>query len=185
LILLVFADRIAKYQRELSGMTKELKPASLETRIYSIRGQKVMLDSDLAELYQVETKVLNQAVSRNKERFPDDFMFVLTWEETKALRSQIVTLPTDSHFRYRPKAFTEHGILMLSSVLKSAQAVKVNIEIMRTFVKLRAIAAIHGEVNLRLSELERTVKTQGKSIDFILDLIDKELKKKKIGFKAE
>ncbi len=166
-------------------MSKELIPANLEARIYTIRGQKVMLDSDLAELYQVETKVLNQAVSRNKDRFPDDFMFVLSWEETKLLRSQIVTLPTESHFRYQPKVFTEHGILMLSSVLKSSQAVKVNIEIMRTFVKLRALAAIHGELNFRISELETNVKTQGKSIDFILDLIDKELKKKKIGFKAK
>jgi hypothetical protein len=142
-----------------------------------------MLDSDLAELYGVETRVLNQAVNRNKNRFPEDFMFILSWEETKNLRSQIVTLQSESHFRYQPKVFTEHGILMLSSVLKSSQAVQVNIEIMRTFVKLRAIAAIHGEFSIRLSELEKTVKSQGGSIDFILDLIDREMKKKRIGFK--
>jgi hypothetical protein len=94
-----------------------------------------------------------------------------------------VTLQSESHFRYQPKVFTEHGILMLSSVLKSSQAVQVNIEIMRTFVKLRAIAAIHGEFSIRLSELEKTVKSQGGSIDFILDLIDREMKKKRIGFK--
>jgi hypothetical protein len=166
-------------------MSKNLIPANLETRIYTIRGQKVMLDSDLAELYGVETKRLNEQVSRNIDRFPADFMFKLTIEEANALRSQIATLPTDSHFRYKPRVFTEHGILMLSSVLRSSQAVKVNIEIMRTFVKLRAIAAIHGEFSIRLSELEKTVKSQGGSIDFILDLIDKELKKKKIGFKPK
>lgn len=166
-------------------MTKlmQIDHEHLEQKIYQIRGQKVMLDSYLAELYGVETKVFNQAVSRNKDRFPDDFMFALTWEEAKVLRSQIVTLPTDSHFRYRPRVFTEHGILMLSSVLKSKQAVKVNIEIMRAFVKMRAVTAIHGEMSSRLTELEKTVKTQGGSIDFILDLIDKELKKKRIGFK--
>ena len=166
-------------------MTKlmQIDHEHLEQKIYQIRDQKVMLDSDLAELYGVETKVFNQAVSRNKDRFPDDFMFALTWEEAKVLRSQIVTLPTDSHFRYRPRVFTEHGILMLSSVLKSKQAVKVNIEIMRAFVKMRAITAIHGEMSSRLTELEKTVKTQGGSINFILDLIDKELKKKQIGFK--
>mgnify|MGYP001003128490 CR=1 FL=1 len=166
-------------------MSKDLITTNLETRIYNMRGQKVMLDSELAELYSVETKVFNQAVSRNKDRFPDDFMFVLTWEEAKALRSQIVTLPTDSHFRYRPRVFTEHGILMLSSVLKSRQAVKVNIEIMRAFVKMRAITSIHGELSIRLAELEKTVKTQGGSIDFILNLIDREMKKKRIGFKPE
>ena len=166
-------------------MTKLIQNGSeyLEQKIYQVRGQKVMLDSDLAKLYGVETKVLNQAVSRNKERFPDDFMFTLSLEEAKALRSQIVTLPTGSHFRYSPRVFTEHGILMLSSVLKSPRAIQVNIEIMRAFVRMRAVTAIHGELSNRLTELEKTVKTQGRSIDFILDLVDRELKKKRIGFK--
>ncbi len=166
-------------------MTKLIQNGSeyLEQKIYQVRGQKVMLDSDLAKLYGVETKVLNQAVSRNKERFPDDFMFTLSLEEAKALRSQIVTLPTGSHFRYSPRLFTEHGILMLSSVLKSPRAIQVNIEIMRAFVRMRAVTAIHGELSNRLTELEKTVKTQGRSIDFILDLVDRELKKKRIGFK--
>ena len=166
-------------------MTKLIQNGSeyLEQKIYQVRGQKVMLDSDLAKLYGVETKVLNQAVSRNKERFPDDFMFTLSLEEAKALRSQIVTLPTGSHFRYTPRLFTEHGILMLSSVLKSPRAIQVNIEIMRAFVRMRAVTAIHGELSNRLTELEKTVKTQGRSIDFILDLVDRELKKKRIGFK--
>ena len=164
-------------------MSKDLITTNLEARIYNIRGQKVMLDSDLAELYGVETKRLNEQVTRNIERFPDDFMLQLTIEEANKLRSQIATLPTESHFRHKPRVFTEHGILMLSSVLRSPHAIQVNIEIMRAFVKMRAVTAIHGELNIRLAELEKTVKTQGGSIDFILNLIDREMKKKRIGFK--
>jgi hypothetical protein len=168
-------------------MSKNLIPANLETRIYTIRGQKVMLDSDLAELYQVETKALKRAVRRNIDRFPEDFMFELTKEEAEDSRRQNGTLNTKRghNIKYLPYAFTEQGLAMLSGVLNSPVAVKVNIEIMRTFVKLRAIAAIHGEFSIRLAELEKTVKSQGGSIDFILDLIDKELKKKKIGFKPK
>ncbi|MHC4211830.1 MAG: ORF6N domain-containing protein [Planctomycetota bacterium] len=106
--------------------------------IYLIRKQKVLLDSDLAELYGVESKVLNQAVSRNKDRFPDDFMFQLSIEEFDNLRSQNVTSSWGGR-RYRPYAFTEQGVAMLSSVLRSKRAVEVNIAIMRTFVKLREI----------------------------------------------
>ena len=168
-------------------MTKLIQNGSecLEQKIYQVRGQKVMLDSDLAELYGVETKRLNEQVTRNIERFPADFMLQLTIEEANILRSQIVTLPTGSHFRHKPRVFTEHGILMLSSVLKSPRAIQVNIEIMRAFVRMRAVTAIHGELSSRLTELEKTVKTQGRSIDFILDLVDRELKKKRIGFKPD
>ena len=128
-------------------MTHELIsiPAeSVENSILLIRSRKVILDRTLAKLYGVSTKVLNQAVKRNPERFPADFMFQLTMEEAKAeerLRSQIVTLKKSQgkNIKYRPYAFTEHGILMLSSVLKSERAVQVNIEIMRTFVRLRAM----------------------------------------------
>jgi len=157
----------------------------LEQKIYQIRGQKVMLDSDLAELYQVETKVLKRAVRRNIDRFPDDFMFELTKEEAEDTRRQNGTLKTrqGQNIKYLPYAFTEQGLAMLSGILTSPVAVKVNIEIMRTFVKMRAIAAIHGEFSRRLAELEQTVKTQGGSIDFILDLLDREMKKKRIGFK--
>jgi len=157
----------------------------LEQKIFQIRGQKVMLDSDLAELYQVETKVLKRAVRRNIDRFPDDFMFELTKEEAEDTRRQNGTLKTrqGQNIKYLPYAFTEQGLAMLSGILNSPVAVRVNIEIMRTFVKIRAIAAIHGEFSRRLAELEKTVKTQGGSIDFILDMIDKELKKKQIGFK--
>lgn len=174
-------------------MSKDLITAGLETRIYTIRGQKVMLDSDLAELYCVETRVLNQAVKRNSERFPESFMFQLSPGEEENLISQIVTSSSESLInkekhggRRKPiSAFTEHGVLMLANVLRSKRAIAVSIQIVEAFVKLRAVAAIHGELNLRISELEKTVKSQGSSIDFILDLIDKELKKKKIGFKAK
>jgi hypothetical protein len=120
----------------------------IERSILLIRGHKVMLDRDLAYLYGVTTKVLNQAVKRHKDRFPEDFMFQLTMEEAKiwwtevrggGLRSQIVILKRGEHIKYCPYAFTEHGILMLSSVLNSERAIKVNIEIMRAFVRLRRI----------------------------------------------
>lgn len=110
----------------------------IEKRILFVRGQKVMLDSDLAALYGVKTKVLNQAVSRNSERFPEDFLFQRTEEEASRLRSQIVTLKVGrgQHRKYLPFAFTEQGVAMLSSVLRSPRAVRVNVEIMRAFVRL-------------------------------------------------
>src|SRR5829696_8005505 len=146
-------------------MTNELIdiPAeSVEDSILLIRRQKVMLDRALAKLYGVSTKVLNQAVKRNPERFPSDFMFQLTMEEARALepprlRSQIVTLkkPQGKHIKYRPYAFTEHGILMLSSVLRSDRAIQVNIQIMRTFVRLREMVAPNAELTQQLDALER------------------------------
>jgi hypothetical protein len=167
-------------------MSKNLIPANLETRIYTIRGQKVMLDSDLAELYGVTTSALNRQVKRNIDRFPADFMMKLTEDEFQSLKCQIgISNKGRGGRRKLPYVFTELGVSMLSSVLNSDRAIKINIEIMRAFVKIRAIAAIHGEFSIRLSELEKTVKSQGGSIDFILDLIDKELKKKKIGFKPK
>ena len=111
----------------------------IQNLIYMIRGQKVMLDSDLAMLYEVETKVLNQAVKRNIERFPEDFMFQLTeqeWEDFK-VRSQFVTSPKGGGRQYLPYVFTEQGVSMLSSVLKSKRAIQINVQIMRTFVKMR------------------------------------------------
>jgi len=115
-----------------------------------------MLDRDLAALYGVDTKVLNQAVTRNLERFPEDFMFQLTRDEFAALRSQIVTLKgRGRHPKYRPRAFTEQGVAMLSSVLRSSRAIQVNIAIMRTFVKLRQLLATHRHLAQRLAALER------------------------------
>jgi hypothetical protein len=136
----------------------------IEQHIYLIRNQKVMLDRDLADLYGVQTKVLNQAVKRNLDRFPEDFMFQLNEEEARIwwkhilaqrLRSQIVTLKQGQHLKYQPYAFTEHGILMLSSVLRSERAIAVNIAIMRTFVKLREILASQKDLVYRLDELEK------------------------------
>ena len=127
----------------------------IESRILLIRGHKVLLDSDLATLYQVETRRLNEAVRRNRERFPEDFMFQLSREEDEVLRSQFATSKEGrGGRRYRPYVFTEQGIAMLSRVLTSKRAVEVNIVIMRTFVKLRQLLATHEELAHRLDQLE-------------------------------
>lgn len=129
----------------------------VETRILTIRGHRVILDADLAEMYGVPTKRLNEAVRRNATRFPEDFMFQLTAEESESLRPQIATLKTGRgrHRKYLPHVFTEQGVAMLSSVLNSERAVQVNISIMRAFVALRRAAASHAALSRRLDELER------------------------------
>ena len=128
----------------------------IQSRIHTLRGQRVMLDADLAQLYGVETRALVQAVKRNLARFPEDFMFQLSSEEFIALRSQAVISNTGGRGGRRtpPYAFTEQGVAMLSSVLSSSRAIAVNIEIMRTFVRVRAMAATHADLAKRLSELE-------------------------------
>jgi len=143
-----------------------------------------MLGSDLADLYGVETRVLNQAVRRNAERFPKDFMFQLSWEETSALRSQIVTLKRGQHRKYRPYAFTEQGVAMLSSVLNSPRAIRVNIEIMRAFVRLRQMLAAHADLARKLDGLERKYDRQFRIVfDAIRELMSPpEPKRKRIGF---
>ncbi len=135
---------------------KVVLPCRLESRILRIRSRQVMLDADLARLYEVETRVLIQAVKRNYERFPTDFMFQLTRDELERWRSQIVISNPAARkgLRRRPYAFTEHGILMLSSVLRSPRAVQVNIEIMRTFLRLRRMVATHEALGRKLAELE-------------------------------
>ena len=158
----------------------------IERSILMIRGHKVMLDVDLAELYGVQIKVFNQAVKRNSNRFPSDFMFQLTDEEYHSLRSQIVTLETGRgrHRKYLPYAFAEQGVAMLSSVLRSKRAVRVNIEIMRAFVRLREILATHKDLAKRLEALEKKYDTQFKVVfDAIRQLMTPpEPKKRKIGF---
>jgi hypothetical protein len=127
----------------------------IEKAIFFIRGQKVMLDENLAELYQVETKALNRAVKRNIERFPKDFAFQLTKKEWDGLRSPTGTSAGRGGRRYRPYAFTEQGVAMLSSVLRSERAVQVNVEIMRAFVWLRRMIASHEALARKLAEMEK------------------------------
>ena len=129
---------------------------AIEDMIHVIRGQRVMLDADLATLYGVQTKALNQAVSRNLDRFPDDFMFVLTRQEFAILKSQTVTSSWGGR-RTPPRAFTEQGVAMLSSVLRSKRAVQVNIEIVRAFVRLRKMLATHEDLARKLAEFEKTL----------------------------
>ncbi|MGH9618162.1 MAG: ORF6N domain-containing protein [Bryobacteraceae bacterium] len=156
-----------------------------------IRGQKVLLDSDLAELYGVPTKALNQAVKRNRQRFPEDFMFRLTLEEghyLETLRSQTVTLKRGQHRKYAPYAFTEQGVAMLSSVLSSERAILVNIAIVRTFVRLRQILAEHEELARQLDELRWKQEEQGQQIQSVFETIQHlieapaEESKRRIGF---
>jgi hypothetical protein len=129
----------------------------VESLIRVIRGQKVILDSDLAALYQVETRTLNQAVRRNSDRFPDDFMFQLSVEEVESLTSQfVISKAGRGGRRYLPYAFTEHGVVMLSSVLKSQRAVQMNIFVARAFVRLREIIADNKDLAARVEELERS-----------------------------
>ena len=148
--------------------TKRTIGQAIEPRILLLRGQRVMLDSDLADLYQVEVKALNQAVRRNPERFPPDFMFSLTQQEAALLRSQIVTLKgaggRGRNIKYLPYAFTEQGVAMLSSVLKSERAVQVNVEIMRAFVRLRELVGENRELARRLDELEARYDRQFKVV---------------------
>ena len=148
-----------------------------------------MLDSDLARLYGVEVKALNQAVRRNAARFPSDFMFQLTWEEAERSRSQIVTLNAATvrgrNIKYRPRAFTEQGVAMLSSVLKSNQAVQVNVEIMRAFVRLRGLIGHNRELARRLDDLESRYDQQFKVVfDAIRELMTPPAPapKRRIGF---
>ncbi|MBI3193174.1 MAG: ORF6N domain-containing protein [Ignavibacteriae bacterium] len=168
----------------------------IEQKIFLIRNQKVMLDRDLAELYGVETKVLKQAVRRNINRFPSDFMFQLSKEETEAWfeealgtrsRSQFVTLKRGENIKYQPFAFTEHGILMLSSVLRSERAVAVNIAIMRTFVRLRHMLESNTELARKLEALEKKYDAQFKVVfDAIRQLMTPpEKPKRPIGFRVE
>jgi hypothetical protein len=160
---------------------------TIEKVIYLIRGEKVMLDRDLAALYGVSTKALKQAVRRNVARFPADFMFVLNAAEFKDWRSQFVTSKADRKgLRYSPMAFTEHGILMLSTVLNSERAIRVNIEIMRASVRLRQIIASNAELSRRLDKLESKYDRQFKVVfEAIRQLIaPRTHNRKEIGFRA-
>jgi hypothetical protein len=145
--------------------------ASIEQTIFLIRGQKVMLDRDLAALYGVETKALNKAVRRNLDRFPADFMFQLTRGETDSSRFQIGTLKRGQNLKYRPLAFTEQGVAMLSGVLHSKQAIRVNVAIMRAFVRLRETLTLHQELARKLADLEKRIEGHDTSIRSLFEAI--------------
>ena len=166
-----------------------ITPLMIESRIYLIRGVRVMLDSDLAELYEVDTKRLNEAVERNRDRFPSDFAFPLDPKEFTNLRSQIATSSSGyGGRRYRPRVFTEHGVAMLSSVLRSKIAVRVNIDIIRTFIRMRHLFATPGEIVSQLQELAKTVQLHDSQIKAITDVLKKmmepppELPRGRFGF---
>jgi hypothetical protein len=169
-------------------MSQLIPSKRIERCIYLIRGQKVMVDSDLADLYGVETGALNRAVRRNLERFPADFMFRLTEKEAASLRCQFgISNGGRGGRRYRPYAFTEHGVAMLSSVLKSERAVQVNIAIMRAFVKLREMLASNRKLAGRLDKMERKYDAQFKVVfDVLLQLTAPPPQpRRKIGFQRE
>jgi hypothetical protein len=157
----------------------------IEKSIYLIRGQKVMLDRDLAALYEVETRVLNQAVTRNMPRFPDDFMFELTREEIMRI-SQTVTSSSDLKFSKKVRAFTEQGVAMLSAVLRSPRAIDVSIAITRTFVKLRRMLEPHTKLAQKMSELEDKYDEQFRIVFEVMSelMSPPEPKRKQIGFAA-
>jgi hypothetical protein len=183
--------------------TAIISQQQIESAVLVLRGEKVLLDADLAAMYGVTTKALNQAVRRNRDRFPPDFMFRLTKDELGNLRSQIVTLKADqrsnrSQFvtgsqkhrdpRSSPYAFTEQGVAMLSSILRSPRAVRVNVEIMRAFVRLRRVLAVNAELAARLDELERRVGQHDEQFTAVIRTIrqlmepPEQPKRRKIGF---
>jgi hypothetical protein len=171
---------------ELQTLVAEQK---ILNRIYMIRGQKVMLDRNLAEMYGVETKAFNQSVKRNIERFPKDFMFNLSEKEWENLRSQIVTSSWGGT-RYRPRVFTEQGVAMLSSILNSKTAIAVNIRIIRVFTKLREYALTHKDILLQLATLEKEVKGNSRDIENVFTVLKELIEKQhippaanRIGFK--
>jgi hypothetical protein len=179
-------------------MNTDLLPEPAETivrRIFVIRGKKVMLDADLADIYEVETRALNQAVRRNPDRFPPDFMFQLTPEEAGGLRSQNVILDLEEgkedrrgkHSKYAPLAFTEHGALMLSAVLKSKRAVEMSIRVVRVFIQLREMLATHKELASRIERLEAGQERHDSVLSVIVEEIQRlnqppDPPKRRIGF---
>ena len=159
----------------------------VESIIFLVRGQKVILDRDLAQLYGITTGNLNKAVNRNIDRFPNDFMFQLTPEEYKSLRFRFGIFKKGQHSKYLPYAFTEQGVAMLSSVLRSKRAIEVNIAIMRAFVQLRKMIDSHAELSRKLSDLERKLGDHDEQIQAIFEAIRQLMappdnKVKKVGF---
>jgi hypothetical protein len=159
------------------------------SKIYLIRDQKVMLDADLAELYGVETRRLNEQVKRNIDRFPEDFMFALNEQELIDLKSQNATSSWGGR-RKLPNAFTEHGVLMLSSVLNSQQAIQVNIQIMRIYTRIREMILAHKDVFIRVEQVEKHLMKHDQKIELLFNYLSKFIEKEdtprtKIGFRQE
>ena len=178
------------HMKKLTKKNLTLSVQLIERRIYLIRGQKVMVDEDLAELYGVPTKRLNQQVSRNRKRFPDDFMFRLTKTEAEALRLQFATSKKGRGGRRSlPYVFTEQGVAMLSSVLNSERAIEVNIMIMRAFVKLRQLLETNEELNRKFAAVIRKLSTHDKYFKVVFDELKRlneqpTPKRSQIGFKV-
>lgn len=164
--------------------SKFISQEVIRNMIFLIRGQKVMLDKDLAELYGVEAKQLKRAVRRNISRFPDDFMFELTEDEYNSLRCQIGTLKRGQHIKYLPFAFTEQGVAMLSSVLNSERSIQVNIEIMRAFTQLRRMLLTNVDLRRKIAQMERTYDKQFQVVFTALNKLfeEPEKPKGKLGF---
>ena len=163
-----------------------VKISKIEDRIFIVRGQRVMLDHELAEIYRVETKVLNQAVKRNLQRFPADFMFQLSESEFETIRSQNVTA-SKRNLRFRPYVFTEHGAVMLATILNSPTAIKASIVVVRAFVRMRAMLALRQDLADRVEELEKVTDYHGQKFGVVSDLLSQILRdpkflKRKIGF---
>ncbi|MBW1657441.1 ORF6N domain-containing protein [Flavobacterium quisquiliarum] len=156
-----------------------LSEETISNKIYFIRGQKVMLDRDLALLYGIETKVLKQSVKRNLSRFPEDFMFELDKTEFENWRSQFVTSNSDRiGLRYAPMAFTEHGVMMLSSILKSAKAIQTNIQIMRIFTKVRQMLLDTTEIKVDILQIQKKLENHDKNIELVFSYLDELTEKK-------
>ena len=172
-----------KPQNSNSAITMEL--TVIQKKIVEIRGQRVMLDRDLAELYEVPTKSLNLAVKRNISRFPPDFMFQLTKKQYDSLRFQIETLKRGTHSKYLPYVFTEHGVAMLSSVLKSQRAVDVNVSIIRAFILLRQMAISHKELLKKIKQLQKKYDKNFEEVYEALNslLSSPEKDRKRVGYK--
>ena len=184
---------ISHFLKDKKIMENQIIPDEIiMNQIYYIRGQKVMLDFDLAKLYEVETKQLKRQVRRNLERFPDDFMFELSQGEYQILRSQIGTLKQGEHSKYLPMAFTEQGVAMLSSVLSSGQAIKVNIQIIRIFTRIRQMFLDNTDLRLEIEKIKTKLDSHDKNMEIVFryldELIDQRKEpepRKRIGYKPD
>jgi hypothetical protein len=164
----------------------------ISNQIYFIRGQKIMLDKDLAKLYDVETKRLKEAVRRNIDRFPEDFMFELNREEYDSLRTQFAALKRGEHSKYLPLAFTEQGVAQLSGVLNSKKAIRVNIQIIRIFTKIRRLLMDNTELRLEIEQIKKKLNNHNQNIELVFKYLDELIEKqedpkprKKIGYRTK